>query len=321
MLETEYDEAKVIAMYIKEMLKKKVKPSDIAILYRNNFIAISIEKELIKQGVPYKIFKGRSLLQKKAVQEFMNFVSLFLNHKNNVAIEACLTSTAKILSAKKVEELKNLAESEAKDLSDIIFSEDWKKIKLSKPQKDKLESFIVQTIEMRKKIEEGGMQNEEFIQNFYEYFPLIKEYERIAKESTSIKTRESAEKAIEDLNNIFSIVMSYKTVEDFAYSISLSESTEEEEEDKVNLMTIHSSKGLEFSFVFLARMNQGVIPSSRSLVNQGLLEEERRLAYVAITRAKKFLHISYIKRSRGEIWTPSQFLFESKILKKSKFNF
>lgn len=319
MLETEYDEARIVAMYIKEMLKKKVKPSEIAILYRNNFIAMPVEKELIKQGIPYKIFKGRSLLQKKAVQEFMNYISLFLNHKNNMAIEACLTSTGKILSIKKVEELKNLAKSEKKDLSDIIFSEDFKKIKMSKPQKDKLESFSLQTIRMRELLREGKIQNEEFIHKFYESFNFIKEFERISKESTSIKTRESAEKALEDLNNIFSILMSYKTVEDFAESISLNESTEEdsEENNKVNLLTIHSSKGLEFSFIFVVRMNQGILPSSRSLVSQSLLEEERRLAYVAITRAKKFLHISYIKRSRSETWSPSQFLFESKILKKA----
>jgi len=316
MLENEFDEARMIAMYIKELLLKKVKPSDIAVLYRNNFIARTIEKELIKSGVPYKIFKGRSLLQKKAVQELMNHIFLLINPENSVALESCLTSTSKILSPKKLDEMKKSAYEKKMDLSEYIFGDHWKEVKLSKPQRDRLSSFIISTLTTREEIVKGILVNEEFLNVFYEKFSLIKEYERIAQESTSIKTREQAEKALEDINNMSSVIMSYQTLYDFVDAISLDSETEESEDNKVNLMTIHASKGLEFSYVFLARMNQGVIPSTRSLASPALIEEERRLAYVAITRAKKFLHISYIRRQRNEIMTPSMFLYESKIIKK-----
>ena len=88
----------------------------------------------------------------------------------------------------------------------------------------------------------------------------------------------------------------------------------ENDENKVKLMTMHSSKGLEFDCVFLPRMNQGVIPSSRSMGNSKEYEEERRLAYVALTRAKKFLYISYVKIDMFKNRTdPSIFLEEAEI--------
>jgi len=316
-LETEYDESRVVAFYIKQIIEKKVEPKDIAILYRNNFISISIEKELIKNRIPYRIHKGRSLLQKKAVQELMNHIALFLNPTNNVVLEFCIVSTSKIMSQKKMDFIKQKAVEKNVDLNTFLHSEDIKKVKLNKPQTDKLTSFLAQTDSMRLKIKEG-LVNEEFLNEFYKNFLLIKEYERIVQETTSETTREAAGKALEDISTINSIIMSYQTLDEFLEAITLDGTEDKEEENKVNLMTVHSSKGLEFDYVFLLRMNQGILPSTRSLASKALIEEERRLAYVAITRAKRFLHISYIQRSRGELWAPSMFLNEAKLLKRKK---
>jgi len=313
--ENEYDEARKISYKIRNLITKKIQPKDIAILYRNNFISLSLEKELIKNHIPYQIYKGKALLQKKAIQEYMNHIALFLNPKNSVALEICLTSTSKILSPKKLDEMKIEAKSKKITLEEYIFNEKWKNIKLTKPQINKLNSFIYHTKEMRKLLKNKDFVNEEFLIKFYQDFPLIKEHERIREETKSIKTKEQAEKALADINMINSIIMSYKTIEEFMEAISLNSETEESEENKVTLMTIHASKGLEFSYVFLARMNQGVIPSMRSVSNAALLEEERRLAYVGITRAKKFLHISFVRKQRYENLTPSIFLFESGLLK------
>lgn len=318
-LENEYVEAQAITFYIKQLLLKGAKPNEIAILYRNNFIASSLEKELIKSRVPYRIYKGRTLLQKKAVQEYLSFINFFVNPKNSVALELALTSSAKILTENKMDEIKRYIYQKDIDLTEFIFSEEWSEINLSKSQKNKLASFVINTIEIQKQIKEGLI-NEEFLNLFYEKFPLIKEYENTLLESNSAKTREQADKALKDISLINSIIMDFKTIREFIDSISLAETTDKDDDEdeesnkhKINLMTIHASKGLEFDFVFVARMNQGIIPSTKSLEEASLVEEERRLAYVAITRAKKFLHVSYVKTSRTGNMLPSMFIREANI--------
>jgi DNA helicase-2/ATP-dependent DNA helicase PcrA len=312
-LENEYKESQDIAKRINDLLIRGVPPSNIAILYRTNYISISLEKELIKSKIPYKIFKGRALLQRKAIQEMLTFFNVFFNKENSVALEEALTSTAKILSSNKVIELKKEAIKRNLSLSEFVFQKDFSNIKLSKKQKEKLLSFIEETEEMRNKIKDS-ISPENFLIIFYNQFPLIKEYERISEESTNIKTKENALSSLESISNFSTLVSSYQDLNEFIESISLLEDSEEIDQQKINLMTLHASKGLEFDYIFLPRFNQGIIPSNRSIGDLNAFEEERRLAYVGITRAKRFLYITYINRLRQEYLEPSQFLKESGLI-------
>ena len=118
---------------------------------------------------------------------------------------------------------------------------------------------------------------------------------------------------------MFELMENYESVEDFLREITLSSNIDIERNNKVTLMTIHASKGMEFDYVFLVRANQGTFPSQHSLTMPSVLEEERRLFYVAITRAKRYLHVSFVKKDNGfggpYNWVkPSQFLKEAKLI-------
>lgn len=147
---------------------------------------------------------------------------------------------------------------------------------------------------------------------------LFQEYERIRDTSKSEKTVKNAESSLSNLHLILSLLQDYESMDLFLEDITLSSETEDSEGDKINLMTVHASKGLEFEYVFLVRFNNEVFPTKRSIMQPELIEEERRLAYVAITRAKIFLSITYIDKGFNGPMVPSRFLRESGIIKLSK---
>jgi len=295
----QWEEAQEISRYIKGLINKKVEPKDIAVLYRNNFIASAFEKELIKNKIPYRIYKGRALMQKKIIHEYMSIFQFLVNKTNSIALETALIAS-KILTEKKIEEIK-----QKQDLRDFIFLKNKDSLfdddtnhydKLSKTQKERVEKF-------KKNINIATlmMKNEENIEDIVNFinreFLLLKNLKKTIETSKSANSVAKAERELEDINVLISIINDFLTIEEFIEEIGLDENTDKKEEDlnKVNLMTMHSAKGLEFDCVFLPRMNEGVLPSTRSLTNLKVYEEERRLAYVALTRAKRFLHVSYVQ--------------------------
>lgn len=312
----EYQEAEGISFYINKLFQKKVKPEKIAVLYRNNFIASTLEKEFIKKRIPYRIYKGRSLMQKKSIQEYMSFIQFIMNKQNDIALESALIA-GKTLTQGKINEIKEkttLKDYLFKKNKSSLFEEETSFKDLSKAQKEKVNMFIknINIVRILINNEEETETIVEFIDKNFNYMKGLRKTIETSKSAASI---DRAEKALEDINILTSIIKDFNTMLEFLETIGLNENTEQEEEtDKVNLMTIHSSKGLEFDCVFLARMNQGILPSNRSLAQDKLLEEERRLAYVGITRAKRFLHISYIKKDRmKQDLYPSIFIEEAGI--------
>jgi len=315
----EYDEGRFIANEINKALYKGVKPEEIAILYRSNYIVNSLEKELIKAHVPYQIFKGRTILQRKASIEFMSLIQFIVNPKNMISLEMFLTSTAKIISDKKMleinEYLNNNKISLFKYLNNIEEIEK-SEIKFTKKILSDIEEFLSFIAGVNSLRETGNMNDiaKFIIQNGF----LFKEYERIQETSKSENTVGLSKSALSNLHLLISLLKDYSTLEEFLEDITLSSETENNEAGKINLMTIHASKGLEFEYVFLVRFNNGIFPSKRSMVEPALLEEERRLAYVAITRAKIFLSISHIEKDFNGMLSPSMFLRESGIIKLNK---
>lgn len=304
-------EAMAVSYYISQLISKGAKPESIAILYRSNFIVPAFEKELIKKRIPYKIFKGRTLLQKKSIQEYIQFFQCFVNEKNSISIEQALLSKAKYIGPSKLDEIKKELDLKEITLADYLFNDQKIDLKLSKSIQDKLDSFVTGVKTVRTMMENEAT-NREIADYFYHHFSLVKEHQRTVQESTSVASKEASEKAITDMALLTSILCSFNSLEEFLETVTL-DSAEEEDENasKVNLMTVHASKGLEFEYVFVVRFNQGVFPSNRSLTEPLALEEERRLAYVAITRAKKFLHISNAKMGFNGPMAPSQFIKEA----------
>jgi len=228
----------------------------------------------------------------------MSIFHFLVNKTNSIALETALISS-KVLTENKIKEIKKkltLKDFIFKKSRSNLFEEENHYDGLSKTQKERVEKF-------KKNINIATlmMNNDESTQDILKFinkeFLFLKNIQKTIDTSKSANSVTKAEKELEDINILISIIQDFKSIEEFVEEIGLDENTgtNTEEENKVNLMTMHSSKGLEFDCVFIPRMNQGIIPSQRSFNNEKVYEEERRLAYVAYTRAKRFLHISYVE--------------------------
>lgn len=306
--EQDYLESQNVAKNIKALLNKGVNPNDIAILYRSNFVVNSLEKELIKEKVPYQIFKGRSILQRKSAIEFMSLINCAINEKNNLSLINFLTSTTKIISEKRMKEIVLHIEVNKVDLISFLREGTHK---LLKSVKDDLFIFFTFLDTLRKLISENDMFaiSDLIVNNGF----LFAEYQRIIEESKSESTVQQAESSLNNLYVLISLMTDYNTMEEFFDDVVLSSETESSDVEKVNLMTVHASKGLEFEYVFVVRFNSGIFPSSKNTDFAGM-QEEKRLAYVAITRAKKYLSVSYALKTFGKDMGPSPFIREAGLL-------
>lgn len=292
---------------IKELIDDGVKPSEIAILYRTNAIYKGLETILISEGIPYQIYRGRSIMEKKVVQELISLIQFIINPKNSIELERYLSSTAKILTPKKIEELKD----ESKEsIANLLNKGLYKNYKLTSKISEKLDSFMKFINEIREDIEEKSM--EEITNKILQEAFLYEEYKNIAATSKSETSVKQAENAMIDFEWFLVLMNRYENLKLFFEEVILASETEINDDQKIKLMTVHSSKGLEFSHVFLVRFNNGVFPSQRSIQELNL-EEERRLAYVAITRAKNNLYISYVDYAFGKPVKKSMFIDEAKL--------
>lgn len=297
-------ENEYVATKIKELIDDGVKPSEIAILYRINAIYKNLEAKLIAKRIPYQIYKGRSLFERKSIKEILELIKFLINEKNAVSLEDFLTSTVKIISKSKLDEIVTGS------LDKFILKRKYKQTKLPKKNIEKLDAFV-DFCEEAKKLIEDEAPLEETISYIFQYSGLIQEYKRIIETTKSVTTRDTAERALDDLDFIYNTILQFESLRNFYEDITLApDDAEKSDDEKIKLMTVHSSKGLEFEYVFVIRFNQGIFPSQRSFL-EGTLEEERRLAYVAITRAKKFLSLSYVDFYFGRPAKESQFIKEA----------
>lgn len=312
------EEAKSIASGLNFLISRKgVNPGDIAILFRTAFIIGDLELELVNLGIPYKIHRGKTLLERKVSKAFISYLKLIENENNNIALVNVLLSS-KIITEKRASEFSIKAEEENLTLLNYLKSGKYKLFpRLSKPTINKIDSFLDQ-LEYFIDLSKGDFKT------FYTIFcraNYIKEvYEDIIEKNMTEKVPESrlneANSNLTILSMISRLGLKYNTLNQLLEIISLEGEEEDCEDTKVNLMTIHASKGLEFEVVFLMGASNGVFPSPKCVTNKQM-EEERRLFYVAITRAKHMLRISgasiYFRNNNNSILTPSRFINESKI--------
>jgi len=306
------EEARGVARNMKKIIDSGItSPSNIAVLYRTNMWSREIEAELIRHNIPYEIYKGRSLLQKASIQGYISLLNLVSSSGNNIAMENVMISSLKVANAKTIMALKLTADSKGVDLYDLVFSGDFDDMKLTPKPKQSLLSFSAALKEARNNSE---MPLGEYLGLIEREFGYDASFRHIIETTSSDKTREAAGTALADLEVFFSLVRNYETLEEFLEAISLSEEVESREMDKVQLMTIHASKGLEFEVVFATGFSDGVLPSASSFYSKRALNEERNLAYVAITRAKRYLFVSYIRKMWGKDYRVSRFIEEAGLL-------
>ena len=269
----EKDEAYYVIREINKLIDEGTKLSDIAILYRTNAQSQNFEKELVLSNIPYKVVGSVYFYNRKEIKDLMAYLKLIYNKDDDVSLMRIINVPRRKIGKMTIDKLREKANDLKVSLYDAIDSG--------------------KELEFKNLIEELRSQKDEMtLANFIQ---LVLDKTNLIKELESENTIE-AETRIENLNEFKTIAIQFEenygiiSLEDFLNEISLvADITEYKNNDGITLMTVHSAKGLEFDNVFIVGLEESIFPHMNSFDSNEQLEEERRLCYVAITRAKKRL--------------------------------
>jgi len=290
--------------------------SDFAILYRTNAQSRSLEDALRKLNIPYKIYGGLSFYQRKEIKDFLAYCRLVFNPKDEEALKRIINYPARGIGKTTMDKITLHAAQNNLPLWDLLQNLHNEPIQIHSGAKNKIAGFI-DLIKSFKDVAKS--------QDAYEAGKIIASSSGILKDLHNDKTPEGISKhdnVQEMLNSLKDFTENPEdqapTLANFIQDIPLQtdKDTEDKKEDqnRVTLMTIHASKGLEYPHVFVAGLEENLFPSQLSVGSRAELEEERRLFYVAITRAEKSLTISYanMRYKWGDLIStqPSRFLSE-----------
>jgi len=306
---TPYDEAEFIVKEIKTKSKSGVDYKDMTILYRTNAQSRVLEEKLLEGNVPYKIYGGMQFFQRKEIKDILAYLNLLNNRNDNHNFYRIINVPKRSIGEKTLEKIAEIANERNIPMLDALQFVDETNIRGA--VKNTLKDFYNMIQGIYLSLDELSVK-----EVFDEVITKTKYFDSIED------NKEDRVKNIEELLN--SIIELEKrnphvSLADYLDMVSLTASTDEMEENEnfVKLMTIHSSKGLEFDYVFIAGMEDGLFPSCSFESSEEDIEEERRLCYVAVTRAKKELYISYA--SERMTWgqmnynrKPSRFIYEMK---------
>ncbi|MDD6678579.1 MAG: 3'-5' exonuclease [Firmicutes bacterium] len=283
---------------------------DCAVLYRTNAQSNALEFSLKRNGIPYKVIGGTRFFDRAEVKDMLAYLCIIHNPTDTLRLERIINNPPRGIGAKTIETALRLAAAEDQPLYSVISQPDSYGA-LEKPAA-KLLSFV-SMIEELKNLLENGMS----LTDFYDELMIRTGYEQMLR----AKPTQENETRLENIRELKSTILSYMentenpTLGGFLEEIALYTDLEQVNgDDTVVLMTIHSAKGLEFPHVFLAGFEDGLFPGMRSIGDPESMEEERRLCYVAITRAKETLTITHARmrmlygRTSGTL--PSRFLKE-----------
>ncbi len=289
--DNEKDEAFTAAALIrKERRENNLEYSNLAILYRTNAQSRALEEGLIREGIPYKIVGGLKFYERKEIKDLLAYLMLIYNQKDNISFERIINVPKRKIGQKSIDQITENADFDGVSKFEACFN--IEKLKLPAAASKSIENFV-SMIEMFM-IKKDVMPIFEFIQEIYE----ITGYKSMLLEEDT----EDGKSRVDNVEEFISAVKDFEeryeenTLEDFLVHVTLLsdiDKTDETKIDTVTLLTVHSAKGLEFDTVFITGLEDGMFP----IVNQDDLEEdleeERRLFYVAITRAKRMLYITH----------------------------
>ena len=288
---------------------------DIAILYRSNYITMDFETALVKYHIPYRIFGGQKFYQRREIKDVLAYFHLITNVKDDISFDRIINVPRRGIGDMTVNTLKQEASEHHKSMYEYIRDLDIENEHSELPRKavNSLKTMIM----VIEKAREDINKNEEVFSKILEEMIYSFGYnEYLMKE-------DDGEERIDNVKALFEDIRHYlksnpeSTFDEYLQNIALISSQDELiDGEYVTLMTVHTAKGLEYPVIFVVRLNAGVFPHVRSFAENGYkgLEEERRLCYVAMTRAKKQLYLTfagdYSYVLSGNL-LPSQFLKES----------
>ena len=282
-----------------------------AILYRTNAQSNSLEYALKRNGIPYRVIGGMRFFERAEIKDMLSYLCVINNRADDLRLNRIINNPPRGLGAKTIETVQKLAEAEGKSVYEVV---------CDPYNYGPLEKAAQKLLQFSALIEElaGLLANGMSLPEFYDELLLRTGY---ADMLLSKPTEENKTK-LENVKELKSSIQSYlanttePTLSGFLEEISLYTDLEQynEGDDAVVMMTIHSAKGLEFPHVFLVGFEDGLFPGMRAIGDRDEMEEERRLCYVAITRAKKSLTISHARMrmiyGRTASALPSRFLRE-----------
>jgi ATP-dependent DNA helicase UvrD/PcrA len=327
----EYDEAEYIADQIQQYQEKDISRSEMAVLYRSNAQSRVIEEYLLRASIPYRVYGGLRFFDRAEIRDALAYLRLSNSRQDDAAFERIINLPTRGIGQRSIDKIRQ----HARDIGETLwFSATQLAEKKLLPAKaanaiitfmqmiDGFQADIQQTTlyELLEQIYEiSGLKNyhakdnnersRSRVENLDELINAIKQFEETHNPlDYQDDYNQQSELEITDTNvSTLGEFLSHAVLES-------SEKQAEEWDECVQLMTLHSAKGLEFTTVFLAGLEQGLFPHRMSMEEPAKLEEERRLCYVGITRAMKTLHISFADsrsmHGKTEYRRPSQFLNE-----------
>ena len=277
----ERDEAQYVIRKIKEMVNRGIEYKDMAILYRTNAQSRVLEEEMLKENFPYKVIGSFYFYSRKEIKDLIAYLRLIHNSKDNISLLRVINTPKRGIGLKTIENLTLKADTEGISIYEAIDSGKELEFKNLIERLKEVSQNLTLTELIDKVLDASGLKQE-------------------LESEGSLE----AEVRLENLEEFKSITKSFEeregliSLEDFLLEISLISDVEEYKDDpnRISLMTVHSVKGLEFDRVFVVGMEEGIFPHMNSLMENSEIEEERRLCYVAITRAKEELHLINARR-------------------------
>ena len=289
--EDEYDEANYVVKQIEHLKTEEyLKPKDFVILYRMNAQSRAIEDILRRENIPYKIVGGLKFYERKEIKDTIAYLRLIHNTSDNLSLKRIINEPKRGIGKTSLDKIQEISDRTGTSMYEIIkHAEEFDLNRV----KANAEEFINLIEELRLKKQELSISE------------LLKEvlnksgYTRALELENTVE----AETRMQNLEEFLTVAIEFEeesadnTLPEFLESITLSSDVDEmqDEDNTVTLMTLHSAKGLEFPVVFLVGMEEGIFPGYKSIGEPKELEEERRLFYVGITRAKQFLYLTCAK--------------------------
>lgn len=292
-------EARYVVNEIKKLANKGISYDEIAVLYRTNAQSRNLEEAFLQENMPYRVVGSFYFYSRKEIKDLIAYLRLIHNPKDNVSFLRVINTPKRGIGLRTIQKIIDDAEKEhvsyyeaIKGAKELDFKEKIDKLRTFSKDAT-LTELIDKTLEvtgLKKELEdEKSLEADIRLENLEEF--------------------KSITRAFEEREGLVSL-------EDFLLEISLISDVEEYKDDtnRVSLMTVHSVKGLEFNYVFIVGMEEGIFPHINSMMNSADLEEERRLCYVAITRAKEKLYIvnarSRMLFGQVQVNLPSRFIKE-----------
>ena len=294
---TDGDEGRFVANTIFDLkMNNQIHNGSFAVLYRTNAQSRAIEDALRKKDIPYRIYGGLSFYQRKEIKDVLAYLRLILNPKDEEALKRVINYPARGIGQTTIEKLIVAANEYNRSIFEIIQNLDKVSIQINAGTKGKLKDFATM------------IQSFQVLNNSYNAYKIAEHVTKKTGLVTELK-KDATPEGIAKIENIEELLNGLRdfvegqkeldqatgSLSEFMEDVALATDLDKEtnDEDKVALMTVHLAKGLEFPYVFIVGMEEDLFPSAMSMNTRSEIEEERRLFYVALTRAEKQAYLTY----------------------------